>query len=192
MGRVITPDSEEGKELLKHEQWPAHWNGTTYQPGNPYVYRAYPRMLYRAVKKENGKVVCMEPAPQPDFFEKQHEFDRAIRLNDALNKSCQKMVDSEAAHLLAKGQGWCDTASEALEQFEKEQIAIGDAAAMRHFTDKRMTPRAQAEAHAIDEAASDHVADVPAPKLKPKPRGRPPGRKRKPNASPVSAEAQGE
>lgn len=167
MPRVISPESEEGKELLRWEQWAQHWNGTTYTPGNPYVFRPYPKMLYRAVVKDNGKAVCMEPPPQPDFFEKSHEYDRAVRLNDALNKACQRIVQSEAEHLIAKGQGWCETASEALAAHEAEQQAIGTAAAERAYADQRMSAKAQAEAHAADAATHEHVADVPVPKKRP-------------------------
>lgn len=189
MPRVVTPDSDEGKELIKWEQHPQHWNGTTYQPGNPYVFRPYPRMVYRATTKENGKVVCMEAPPQPDAYEKPHEFDRAQRLHDQLQKACYQIVADEGAHLVAKGQGWCDSIPDALAAYEARQVAIGDATAARNFTDQRMSGRAREEARQADEATHEHVPDVPAPKLKPKRRKPGPKPRAHTVTSPVMAEA---
>jgi hypothetical protein len=184
MPRVISPESAEGKELLKHEQWPANWNGTRYEPGNPYVFRPFPKMVYRATAKENGKVVCMEAPPEPDRYEKPVDYDRALRLHDQLMKACTKIVPDESAYLVAKGQGWCDDPTLALEAYEAQQRALGDAAAERLFRDQRMTRKAQDEAAMADISTHEHVGDVPAPKLKPKQNPAPPARVKRPEAVP--------
>lgn len=168
MGRVISPTSEEGKELQKWEQFNSHWNGEVIPAGNPYVFRPYPAMLYRAIKKDNGKVVCMEPAPNPYHYTNINDFQRAELMAEAFTKSCQKIVHSESDEALARGQGWCKTPQAALDAFETAEQAIGTAAAEANAAVLRMTERAKAEHEAAENSTHEHVTDVVGTKRGPK------------------------
>lgn len=168
MGVIISPVSDHGKELQKWEQFPSHWNGEVIPAGNPYVKRDFPKMLYKAFKKGNGKVVCMEPPPNPHEFLTAPEFDRAAALSEAFNKSCQKIVASESEMRVAMGQGWAESPNAALERFEAQESDIARAAAEANFTVQRMTEQAKAEHKAADLATHEHVVDVVGGKRGPK------------------------
>ena len=183
MGRIITPDSEEGKELLKWQMFPSNWNGEHIPAGRPYVFRPYPRMLYKAVTKANGQVICLEPAPNPALYPTQADYERAVWLNDQLNKSCTRIVESEREHDAARSDGWRDSATDALAAHEALQQEIAQAAAETNFAVQRMSPKAQAEHRAAVEETDEQVTDLKPAKTR--------GRKRKPipvSGAPTRAE----
>ena len=160
MGVIITPESDLGKELAKWEQHHTPYIGHGQKPGNPYVYRPFPKMVYRAVKKPNGKVVCMEPLPQPVGFRDTNDYLIALNQAEAIKKQCFRIVQSEDEYLVAKGQGWCDDPIAALAQFEREEQAFGNAAAEAAFAAQRMSEKARAEFTAAQDDTIAHVADV--------------------------------
>jgi hypothetical protein len=138
VGVVVNPESELGRELAK-------WN-------KPYRFEMFPKMLYRAVKKENGKVVCGDA------------------YDEAIDRQCQTTVQSEDELHRARELGWCESPQAALDAFEAKEREVADASARRLHSDQRLSEKARAEAAAADDATADHVADVP----------RKPGRPKKP------------
>jgi hypothetical protein len=112
----------------------------------------FPKMLYKAFKRDNGKVQCLDPRDE-DF-----------------SRRCYMTVQNDAELARAKGQGWREHPLEAIELFEQQERELAQAAAEAAFAAKRMSEKAQAEFKAAGEATADHVADVPAPKKRP---GRP-------------------
>lgn len=181
MGVIITPQSELGKELRKweqtHTQYSIDENGES-KPGNPYVYRPYPKMLYKANALANGKPSCMAPAPQVWDFTSMDQYERALLTAETFTKSCQKIVKDEAAYAIAKGQGWAESPKDALELYEQQQQAIAQAAAEAAHAVQRMSEKAKAEHAAAEKTTSAHVTDlVSVPKSK---------RGRKPKAKPMS------
>ena len=142
---VINPDSELGRELAK---WDA-----------PRPRTEYPKMLYRAGQL-NGKTVCMAPPPSPFGWRDQAEYQAAINQAESFTASCQMIVHDEANHRRAKGQGWCESPGEALQQAEKEARALGDAAAEANFAARRMSDKAQRELDEANSLTHEHVADV--------------------------------
>lgn len=157
---VINPHSELGRELRRWEQHYTHLVPPGTKPGNPYVYRPYPKMLYKAQRNAKGKVLCVEAPPHPWDFERGEQYERAILMFESFNKSNQKIVDDEAAERLAKGQGWCESPQAAVEQFEREQQAVGNAAAEVAFAAQRMSPEARAELHTVERTTHEHTVDV--------------------------------
>ena len=160
-GLAINPHSAYARELKK-------WDTPKRQGGyGPDGYEEYDRMLYKA-RNENGKAeVHRMPPPRWAFqpgINGDKEWDNAILVAEEFTKRCQIIVknDDEKANMLSRG--WCLTSDEALESFEREQQAIGDAAAEREFRDQGMTEKARREAAAADAATHAHVADIPAPK----------------------------
>ena len=168
MGVVINPDSDLGRELQRWNQFPMHKpDGEILPAGNPYVFRPYPKMLYKAHPDRSGKARCMMAEPDPLYFATQPEYDRAVRDTIQFNARCTRKVHDEADERLAKGQGWTETPNQALAVYEREQQAIGNAAAERAYSDQRMSARARAEAEQADAATHEHVAEVKAPKKRP-------------------------
>ncbi len=131
----------------------AKWNTPKSQGGmRPDGFEPFPKMLYQAFKRDNGKVQCMDPYDE-DF-----------------SRRCYMTVNNEAELARAHGLGWSDTPQDALARFEQQEQELARAAAEAAFAAKRMSEKAQAELKAAEDATADHVADVPAPKRRP---GRP-------------------
>jgi hypothetical protein len=147
------------KEMRKWEQFPSEWTVKS-RPGNPYVFREYPKMLYKAQRMPNGQYACLMPAPDPYAYERPDQYQRAILFWESFNRSCYRTVDDESQERLAKGQGWALDAKAAMELHEKEQQAIGNAASEAAWAAQRMTEKARAELASADGSTHQHVTDV--------------------------------
>lgn len=110
--------SDRDKELRK-------WNA-------PYVYREYPRMLYRGVTTTSG-LVTVE----------------------------QRLVTSDGEQASAMGLGWRASPQQAVEAEDQRAVALSTAAAERAWADRRMSEPAQAEAAAVDGASARHLGAIP-------------------------------
>ncbi len=135
MGVIIAEDSELAKELAK-------WN-------KPYVHQPFPRMVYMAFPRENGKVECG---------------DAAVAWGDpvaeAFTRRCQREVRDERDLAAAKGQGWIEGGPDkAIQAYERRQQEIATAAAEANYAAQRMTPKAQAERKARDAATANQVPE---------------------------------
>lgn len=159
-GMVINPHSALGKELRKWEQHRSELVPRGTNPGNPYVFREYPKMLYRAQQAPNGQYACILPMPHPYAFEKPDLYQQAILMVDSFNRGCTRIVGNESEERVARGQGWSLDTKGAMEQREAEQQAIGNAAAEAAYAAQRMTERAREEMKAADASTSQHVTDV--------------------------------
>lgn len=137
--------------------------GNALAPGNKYQKREFPKMIYRAHKKTNGTIACLD---NPLAYRTEIEQIDA----EAFSRRCQLIVQDEAAFKRAIADGWAESPKEALEKYEQQQIAIGDETAARHYRDQSMSQRSQDEALAIDRSVSQHLPDVPTVRKK---RGRP-------------------
>jgi hypothetical protein len=168
----LPPSSELMKELRKWEQHNTRFAMTEdgdMKPGNPYVFRPYPKMLYRAQKNFAGKTVVMQPMPEAWHYASVPEYERACLEVETLNRRGQLIVDSEEKERIAAGQGWCVTQADAIEQAEREEQAIAQAAGEAAYAASRMSEKARAELKAADEVTHEHVVDV-----QPRKRGRKP------------------
>jgi hypothetical protein len=161
MGRVIDPNSAEGKELQKWEMHNSHWQGEVIPAGNPFRFQEYPKMLYKAQQRmETGKVECMMAPPNPYQYTTQQEYDRACLIADRFNMSCQKTVRDAYDEGIAKGQGWCLSAKDALEAHERQEQAIAELAAKAAYHAQGMSEQARAELKAADGETHQHVVDI--------------------------------
>jgi len=163
---VVNPASELGKELRKWEQHHTVYSiDENYEskPGNPYQFREFPKMLYRASRRPNGQAACQLAPPPLNLFSGASavdEWQREMLAVEAFNVANRKIVNDEAAERIAIGQGWCDSQTKAIDQYEQEQLAIGNAAAEAAAAVKRMSPSAQAEYAAAEEQTIEHVTDI--------------------------------
>jgi hypothetical protein len=165
MGVIINPESELGKELQKWEQFDRHgMDGTVHKAGNPYTYRPYPKMLYKAHPFRTGKTLTSAPPVSPFGHSDPNMYNQALLEADAFNRSCQRIVADESQHAIAKGQGWCESQAEAMEQHERTQNAIAKEAAEAAFQAQKMSDSARAEFDGAVDASEGHVSDVAAPK----------------------------
>lgn len=130
----------------------------------PNGYEPFPLMLYKAHRRENGKVMCMD-------MDALYAADMNIVAKaEAFNNSCMLVVNSETERDRAVANGWRTSPKDALEYQESLARDIAQAAAETNWSVQRMSEKAQREHAALDAETEDPVADVPAPKRKP---GRP-------------------
>lgn len=182
-GRKLSPSSDEAKELAKFEQWPTPWAP---KPGNPYKYRPFPKMVYRAAKWM-GKIACHAVVGPGWEFKSAEE--RRIKEASAedFTKSCQRIVENEEQLQKAYEEGYRGDPLEAENFLQAREKAISTGAAERHYSDERMSEKAQREAAAADAETAEHLPAIPEKPLSPKKyklvmrrRGRPKGSKNKP------------
>jgi hypothetical protein len=164
-GLVINPHSALGKELRKWEQFRTELVPRGTNPGNPYVYRPYPKMLYLAqIDPTTLQAACLLPLPEPYAFATADEYQRACLRVDSFNRSCTRVVGDESEERIAGGQGCAETPADALALYERKQQAIGNAAAEAAYAARGMSARAQAELQAAGESTHQHVTDIKGPK----------------------------
>src|SRR5258708_37675879 len=92
----INPHSELGKELRKWEQHFGYLTPPGTRPGNPYIFREYPKMLYRAERSENGQPACVLPAPHPWHYPTPEALAQAQLMQEGWNKAHQRIVRDES------------------------------------------------------------------------------------------------
>lgn len=174
-GKRINPASDEAKELGKFEQWPSPWCG---KPGNPYKYRPFPKMVYKA-KQWMGKWSCH--ATVADAWEFKDPEERRVKeaYADDFNKACQRTVGNDEELQKAYEEGYRGDPVEATRYAEAREREVGNLAAERAAKDAKMSEPAQREAAAADEETHEHLPEIPEQPVKRK-RGRPKGSKNKP------------
>lgn len=159
-GIAVIPGSNYAREMAKFEQFPSHYTFGT-QPGNPYVYRPYPKMLYRA-EHFNGKIACMAAPPDSYDFPDTRSYERADEAARRFTERCQKIVRDEREMQRAMEAGWRESPSEAVAYLEAKDEGRATATAERIYDDRRMSPKALAEADAVTEAVGgEHVPEIP-------------------------------
>jgi hypothetical protein len=136
MALQYPPDGAMAQEMAKWEK--------------PYHYEPYPRMLYKAARREDGVVMVLDPQ------------------NEQWSAQNYRTVKDEREEQKLLEMGWRGSPQEALDLFEAKERAIGNETANRHYHDSKMSPAAQAEAAEADRSTHRHVPEVPA-----KRRGRP-------------------
>ena len=144
----------------------AHFAHKPYDPKqNP-----YPRMMFMARKREDGRLMCGAPEPHPSHFKEPAAYWFEFTAVDQFNRNCQRVVNSEDEYRQAVDEGWRDDPKEAMAHAQKLEDMISEAAAHRHWQDRNMSEKAKKEAAEADEASDQHLAEIPE---KPRKRGRP-------------------
>ena len=139
---VVSPDSEEAKELAKWESRPTR---NCPEPQKPYVFQPYPAAFYYATRPSLGGT----PVFQMETVEN----------------------DTQAGNM--RSRGWGNGQAEAVQRLEEREQALAVGEAERHFSDRRMSEKAQAEADAFDESTDEHVPVIPEAKARKKPGRKP-------------------
>jgi hypothetical protein len=154
------------KELAKHEQHDTEFvaRGKGLKPGNPYVFRKFPMMLYRAQRLPgNGKFATAMQHPPAYEFDRDQAWERACAAADHFTKSCQHTVNNEAEYKAAieSGEGWRDTQKDAVAHQEALLKAVSTAAAERNHRDRNMSEGAKSEAAGFEGENFGHQAEIP-------------------------------
>jgi hypothetical protein len=150
-GARISRESTLGKELEKWERRP------DWRPEN----NVYPRMLYRASKRPDGKRSVHEL--NDALFPVQGEKGPVVVSGSAeqWSRRNQKTVNSEDEYRLAYGLGWRPSPQEALDVLDAEDAEVFKVTAERHASDARMSEKAQAEAAAADQSTLKQLPTIP-------------------------------
>jgi hypothetical protein len=156
-GIVINPASELGKELRKWEQHPGP---SAARLGIRTCSASIPRCSTRRSAPSAGSTPVMQPAPHPYGYEKPEQFNQALLAVESFNRSCYRIVADASEEAVAMGQGWALGPKEAMAQYEREQQAIGDAAAEAAAAVRGMTDVARREYAAAEASTHQHVSDV--------------------------------
>ena len=169
-GLVVVPGTAFAAELEKFEQFPGRYGNN---PGNPYKYRPFPKMLYRA-EKYKGKVCCMAAPPDSNDFANVNEHQRAEESARRFTERCQLIVKDEREMQAAMENGYRHSPKEAVEYLEGRDRENFRAAAEREYQDRNMSEPAREEAKAaaaehFDEAG-EQLAAVPEKRRRGRPR----------------------
>lgn len=128
----------------------AKWN-------KPYVFQPYPRMVYKARPHPvTGKASAGFGA---DIVEPLSG--RVLHNAEQFAASCQMIVNSDSEFANAMNAGWRETPDKAVNFYEERENKISTATAERHYSDRKMSEKAQAEAKAVDESTDQHVPEIP-------------------------------
>lgn len=162
---LVNPESPETKEMVKWEQFPSKWTlGAA--PGNPYQYRPFPAMVYRAHQIPAphlgaGKLAVSLGEPEFYGFRDQQEWERARESAARFTTSCQRIVNDEAELSRAMEDGWRPTPGEALAHAEARANVISHETHKRQSADSAMSEGARAEAEQFERENFGHQPEIP-------------------------------
>lgn len=122
--------------------------------------KAFPCALYRAWTDDNREKARLKAARQLQLNVKDSlDLDTIDAYIGAYDSA---LAHDEPQRLLMQGQGWCETPDAAKAAAFAEHRALATDAAISHEDDRRiLSPRAMAERERIDDAADDHIAEIP-------------------------------
>ena len=172
-GIVRTPESNYSREIAKFEQFPTAWTGQK-GPGNPYVKREYPKMLYRAERYE-GRIACMAAPPDHTSFADPRAYERADEAARKFTEKCQRTVYSPEERQRAMENNWREGPTEAVEALKAKEGAVSTDTAHRNYEDRNMGEPAKREiAAAVAEVGGEHVPEIPRKRGRPRKNPNPP------------------
>ena len=136
-------------------------------PGRPYVYRPFPKMLFKATQippgnAGAGKFAVFMPIPRRSPMETEQVWALAVSFAEEFTKAnqCEVRDENELKARLESGEGWAEGPQEALAVQEVYAKAISDAAAERNWQDRRMSEKAKAESLAVESEHFGHLGEI--------------------------------
>lgn len=139
------------------------------QPGRPYAYRQYPRMLYRAQRVTPGlagagKIAVALVPPRNVGFQAEKDWDLACQAVEGFNGSCRKVVEDDSEFSRAMEDGWRPSAQDALDHAEAREREVSNVTHLRQAGDRTMSEKAQSEAATYEADNFGHQPEIPAAK----------------------------
>lgn len=165
-GIAVIPGSNLQKEMAKFEQFHSKWTDGS-GPGNPYRYRPFPKMLFRA-ERRGGPIECMAPPPDRYEYRDDRAFQHAEEAARRFTEKCQRIVKDEREYTRAMEEGWRESPQEAIAFCNERENAISREVAHRNYDDRNLSEQAKAEITAAELEAGEPLPEIPA-----KRRGRP-------------------
>lgn len=163
-GIAIVPGSNYARYMESHEQFPSKFGAN---PGNPYRYRPFPKMVYRA-ERWQGNPACMAAPPDENTFTSPNQLSQAQAAAARFNERCQRIVNNEQELQRALEDNFRESPSEAVEALIAKDRDRSTAAAHRNHEDRNMSEAAKREiAQAVD-SAEEHVAEIPRKRGRPR------------------------
>jgi len=153
-GRQLSTLTEKGKVAWE-------WETKNRIPGFRPEDHQYPKMLYKAQKRHDGKVVCLDTVPPPSPLLTAEQYDRQCQIVENFNRTCIRTVQDEAEEKRAFAEDWRVSPKDALEVHEKWERMMGDEAARLAHADRNLSEKARAEKQAFEDSTPEHVAVVP-------------------------------
>jgi hypothetical protein len=99
-----------------------------------------------------------------------HEFPKmlyqATQTPNGIKMTGEIVVESMVQQRNMESRGYRASQDDALALVETQNTEMAQAAAERAFTDRRMTPKAQAEAERIESSTARHLGEIPAAPIK--------------------------
>ena len=143
----------ESHYMREHRKWDLPKSRGGMRPDR---HEDFPKMVYRARRPESGgPILCVDPH------------------NELFSTRNQLTVNSPDELEKALGDGWRPSPDEAIKHANALETAISDAAAHRHFEDRRLSAAARAEADEADASTSEHLPEIPEKPLARKGRSKP-------------------
>lgn len=167
-GIVVIQGSNYANEMAKFEQFPNKYG----PPGNPYTYRPFPKMVYRA-ELFKGKVACGAAPADPSEYANANEFFRMNEQAERFTQKCQLTVKDEQELQRAMENGFRESPAEAVAYLEAKMRSEARASAEREYADRNLSEGARAEAaDAVKEAFNEgrHLPVVPEKRRRGRPR----------------------
>jgi cell division septum initiation protein DivIVA len=135
-------------------------NGATTRGMGAVGIEPYPKMLYKAQKNAQGKVLCRDVVAAAEWYADDRAYAAACVSVEHFNKRCECVVHTEDEYRQKIREGWSDTPSEALEKHERLEQDISNAAAEANYAAQRLSKGAQAELAKAGAETHQHVTDV--------------------------------
>jgi len=160
-GIALVPGSAYLRELAQFEQFHSRFTaGVDAGPGNPYSYRPFPKMVYRA-EHHNGKVCCMAAPPDPNEYRDGREYERAAALADRFTEKCQRIVQDQTEYSRAMEDGWREGPAEAIAHVLQRDRVVADETAERNYQDRNVGAGARREMAEVERATGgEHQPEI--------------------------------
>lgn len=164
-GIAVIPGSPYAKEMAKFESFSVGG----FSAGNPYKYRPFPKMLYRA-ERWNGSPACMAAPPNPWEVENVDKLRYLQNLAEKFTERCQMIVQDEREMQKAMESGWREHPDEAVAYLVQRGKDMSQLDAHRAYEDRNLSAAAQAEVKVERDArGGDPIPEMPRKRV-----GRPP------------------
>lgn len=136
------------------------------RPGNPYVFRMYPMMLYKAheCRLSNNKMLSAIEEPRRVLFTSGPAGDdawmQAREEAQSFNSKCQRIVNDADEEARARSEGWAVGHEEAMKVHLAVEREVALVAGQRNIADAGMSERALAERDAFEAANFGHQGEI--------------------------------
>lgn len=162
MAILISPESAYGQELARwnrpRTQSVDGPNGTRVPGERAPGFERFPMLVYTTQQTHNGQTRSIMPQPDPRRYpngeEARFALERDTLMVDDHNRRCCRKVFNDAEYQRALAEGYRDSPAEALELAESLAQDVARAAAEAAQAAEKLSPKAQRERKAREEAQS--------------------------------------